>query len=77
MQSALIFCYNNPSVDKEYLKEKVEKYYGTISPIANATQSVAELERVYNFNLRGGREQVFLKSDFERYVKRMKTKGKV
>lgn len=74
LQMALIYCYNNPSVDNDYLLEKVQKYYGTISPIANATQAVAELERIYNFNIRGGREQIFLKSDYERYTKQTQFK---
>lgn len=74
LQMALVYCYNNASVDNDYLLEKVQKHYGTIQPIANATQAVAELERIYNFNIRGGREQVFLKSDYERYIKQTRFK---
>ena len=76
VHSALIYCFNNETVDNDYLLEKVSKYYSTIPPIANVSQAVSELERIYNFNLRGGREQVFLKSDFERYTKQTKSKRK-
>lgn len=76
MHSALVYCYNNEAVDNMYLLEKVNKYYSTIPPIANTSQAVAELERIYNFNIRGGREQVFLKSDYERYTKNIKSRKK-
>lgn len=76
MHSALIYCWNNTDVDNDYLLEKVKKYYSTIPPIANVPQAVSELERIYNFNLRGSREEIFLKSDFERYTRQTKSKRK-
>lgn len=69
LYSALIFCYNMPDVDDNYMLEKFAKYYGTVPPIATTTQAVSELERIYNYNIRGNHEQIFLKSDFERYSK--------
>ena len=77
MHSALIYCYNKETVDNEYLLEKVEKHYGTIPPISNVSQAIAEIERVYNFNIRGGREPIYIKSDFEKYAKQTKTKRKL
>ena len=68
MHSALLFCYRSPNVDNAYLLDKYSKLYGRITPIANTMQAVIELEAIYNHNIRG-RERVYLKSEFEQYVR--------
>lgn len=67
MYSALIYCYNNIEVDNDYLLDKFSKRYTEISPIANTHQALAELEKVYNYNIRNHRSPVYLKSGFEKY----------
>lgn len=72
MQKALIFCYNNETVDNEYLLEKVTKYYQRIQSIVTEKESIEKLEMVYNFGNLGGREEIMLGDAFKRYNKAKK-----
>lgn len=77
LYTALIWCYQNESVDNDYLFEKFQKRYMAINEIATEKAAIAEIqEKVYNFNLRSNRDPVYLISEYEKYKKLCKANAK-
>lgn len=61
---ALAFCYRHRKIDTERLASKISRLQTEIPPCSKTIHCLAALEKIYNYNSRGGRK-VHLVADYE------------
>ena len=69
MYSALIYCYRNTDIDRDYLLKKFRQRYKSTPEVASIKGALESIEKMYNTHQDSKHEPVFLISDYERYMR--------